>query len=112
MSAASGPCQDSREERSGALKWAILNAVFSASTAIAVRNVDVEDRDGECVVVSATCDALAADGSYLMILDQQGVASYAASFKGLLSFNDGAASCASVRQFQASDGVVRILFEG
>lgn len=110
--AATSHCEDGVEERTGALKWAASLAVFSASTAVATRAVQVELRDGVCQTVFARCETYAADGSFLRVDVTPSASSYFASFRNLATFDDGSAVCASVRQFQGTNGVLRVLFEG
>lgn len=113
LSGAAGDCEDTVEQRSGALKWAVLSVVFSASTAIATRTTDVELQGGECVLVSITCVARAADNSALTVIVHPGGSSYSANFKGgPLSLNDGTGTCPHARSFEGTDGVLRVLFEG
>lgn len=110
--AAPGPCEDSRAERTGTLKWAVSSAVFSASTAIASRVVDMEVQDGACVPVLARCEARGADGSLLRVDVTPAASSYYASWRGLVTFDDGSGVCGSARYFEGTNGALRILFEG
>lgn len=106
------PCEDTHEERAGVLKWAVRAVVFSASTAIATRDVDHERVNGVCTEVAARCVALAADGSRLEVVEHPGGSAYSARFKGVVGLSEGTGQCDSVRRFEGTDGVVRILFEG
>lgn len=105
-------CVDVQEARTGALRWVAHQVVFSASTAIATRTLDLEPQGGGCAVVQVRCEALAADGSSLRVEVYFGGASYVANYRGLLTLDDGPATCASVRQFEGTNGAVRVLFEG
>lgn len=109
---AAGLCDDQHQELRGNLKWTLQNVVFSASSAIAYRDVDRQLQGEECVVRSVTCVAYAADQSRLEVREGPDGTSSRATYRGLVAFEDGAGQCPSVRFFESRSTLVRTVFEG